>query len=93
MLEAVGENLLVKKVEKPKKNSLILTSEKGPVMAEVVSVGELVKGTYFAGDIVFLDDFAGVRLEYESENVLVIYEKQILARLKSCCKKGNTCSV
>ena len=90
MLKPLHDNVILKKeeVEKKTASGIILTdsSAKEPAVARVIAVGE---GTELDGklkpvcvqvnDQVVYKEYAGTKLEYQSEEYLIVSEKDILA--------------
>lgn len=79
MLRAVGKRLLVKPEETKKEGTLILTNEK-PKRFEVIDVGDEVTRAA-VGNLIYLDKYVGVEIDYEGQKYTVIDEQNILAKI------------
>jgi chaperonin GroES len=79
MLKPVGKRLLVKPAETLSDNKIIVANQK-PTRFEVVAIGEEVTKVA-VGNLVYLDKYAGVEIEYENARYTVIDETNILAKV------------
>ena len=90
MLKPLSDRVVVKMVEneETKKSGIILTgnAQDKSKVAEVVEVGpgELVDGkreemSVKKGDKVYLNEYAGTKIKYEGEDLVIVRQSDILA--------------
>ncbi len=90
MLKPLSDRVIVKMTEKEEttKSGIILAgnAQEKSQIAEVLEVGpgELVNGkreemTVKKGDKVYLSEYAGTKIKYEGEELVVVRESEILA--------------
>ena len=90
MLKPLSDRVVVKMVENEEttKSGIILTgnAQDKSKVAEVVEVGpgELVDGkreemSVKKGDKVYLNDYAGTKIKYEGEDLVIVRQSDILA--------------
>ena len=90
MLKPLSDRVVVKMVENEEttKSGIILTgnAQDKSKVAEVVEVGpgELVDGkreemTVKKGDKVYLNEYAGTKIKYEGEDLVIVRQSDILA--------------
>lgn len=80
MIEAVGENVIVKAIYPEKGKTLVLTSmDDKPICWEIVSRGDDVKCVY-VGDKVFMAPYGMQEINYQSNKYYVCRMDNILAR-------------
>lgn len=80
-MQALGKNVILKRIEKEKKSGLIFTtSEKPDGFYEVVSVGEEVKEVQ-TGDNVYCHPYHTNNIEVDGQKYEVTSKDQIYAKL------------
>lgn len=82
-LKPCGKNLLVQKriVEEVKRGLLILPEDKPNfVVCDVLGVGEKVE-SFIEGDVILIQAFIGVEIEYEGIKLLVLDSGNVLAKV------------
>ncbi|MDR0846258.1 MAG: co-chaperone GroES [Lactobacillales bacterium] len=90
MLKPLGERIVLKKKKAEKSvGGIILASQGADAagLAEVIAVGpgartlngELVAPSVKSGDIVLVEEFAGVVVKHDGEEFLVVREGEIIA--------------
>ena len=88
MLKPLLDRVVVKMVENEEttKSGIILTgnAQDKSKIAEVLEVGELVDGkreemSVKKGDKVYLNEYAGTKIKYEGEDLVIVRQSDILA--------------
>lgn len=80
-MQAIGKNVILKRIEKEKKIGIILTtSEKTEGFYEVVSIGEEVKEVH-PGDKVYCHPYHTNNIEVDGQKYEVTSKDQIYAKL------------
>ena len=76
------KRLLIKPIKSSEttKSGIVLAGEKKSDRAEVIAIGEEVKGELKLGDIVLFQSYGGREVELEDERYLFVEEDEILAK-------------
>ncbi len=77
----VGKRIVVKPEDTSANQKIIIANQK-PTRFQVISVGEDVTKCQ-PKDLVYLDKYSGVDIEYEGQKYIIIEENNILARVKA----------
>jgi co-chaperonin GroES (HSP10) len=79
MIRAIGERVVVERIElsEPQKGVLILERKRENVTARVVAMSD--DSAVRLGDIVYIQENAGVEVEISGQKYLSLHENQILA--------------
>ena len=85
MLLPIGKRLLIQPDEVASNQKIILTNKR-PTRFKITAAGEEVTKV-LPGDIVYLDKYAGMEIEYDGQKFMVIEEANILAKV------GQTSSI
>lgn len=78
MLTPLGKKIVIRAIENTHGN--IIVSGSKPTQFKIIRIGDEVSKVK-AGDIVYLDKYAGCEIEHEKEKFMVIEESQILAKV------------
>ena len=81
MIRPLGKNILVRKVKNEEKTNVILlaTSNKsGPYRAEIIEVGFDSDIDVYEGNIVLVNQYAGIKIDESDEDLVLIKEIDIL---------------
>lgn len=78
MLQSLGKKIIVKPIEV--KHGTLLVSGLKPTQFHIIAIGDEVTKVK-AGDIIYLDKYAGAEIEHEKEKFMVVEEGTILAKL------------
>lgn len=79
MIQALGDRVIIKVIQKPKKPGLIIPLENDELIGEVISVGCKIDDDLFPGQFVYLMPLAtGVGINHKGVDYLSVHSSHIV---------------